>query len=111
MSDIKELRVAQYDTARKIMYLAKEMLLPSEKINIISTTNSAGIGARAAETLVRLGYVTYENIRTDTIIENDRKKTRFIITIKKTPRFEQLYKENEEIRKKREEDKKANENK
>ena len=111
MSDIKVLPVAQYENSRKIMYLAKEMLLSSEKINISSTTNSAGIGARAAETLVRLGYVTYENIRTDTIIENDRKKTRFIITIKKTPRYEQLYKENEEIRKKREEDKKANENK
>ncbi len=111
MSDIKDLRVAHYDSAPKIMYLAKEMLLSSEKINISSTTNSAGIGARAAETLVRLGYVTYENIRTDTIIENDRKKTRFIITIKKTPQFEKLYKENEEIRKKREEDRKAKENK
>ena len=110
MSDIKELRVAQYDNARKIMYLAKEMLLSSEKINISSTTNSAGIGARAAETLVRLGYVTYENIMTDTIIENNRKRTRFIVTIKKTPQFEKLYNENRELRKKKEEERKEKEN-
>ena len=111
MSDIKDLRVAQYDNAPKIMDLAKEMLLSSEKINISSITNSASIGARAAENLVRFGYVTYENIKTETIIENNRKRIRFVITIKKTPQFEKLYKENEEIRKKREEDRKAKENK
>ena len=111
MSDIKELRVAQYDTARKIMYLAKEMLLSSEKINISSTTNSAAIGARAAENLVRFGYVTYENVKTETIIENNRKRIRFVITIKKTPEFEKLYNENAELRKKKDEERKASENK
>ena len=111
MSDIKDLRVTQFDNPPKIMYLAKEMLLSSEKINISSTTNSAGIGARAAENLVRFGYVTYENVKTETIIEKERKRIRFVITIKKTPEFLKLYKENEENRKKREEDKKANENK
>ena len=107
MSDIKDLRVAQYDNAPKIMYLAKEMLLSSEKINISSITNSASIGARAAENLVRFGYVTYENIKTETIIENNRKRIRFVITIKKTPQFEKLYKENEELRKKKDEERKA----
>ena len=106
MSDIKDLRVAHFENAPKIMYLAKEMLLSSEKINISSTTNSAAIGARAAENLVRFGYVTYENVKTETIIENNRKRIRFIITIKKTPQFEKLYKENEELRKKKEEEKK-----
>ncbi len=107
MSDIKDLRVAQYDNARKIMYLAKEMLLSSETINISSTTNSASIGARAAENLVRFGYVTYENIKTETIIENNRKRIRFVITIKKTPQFEKLYNENAELRKKKDEERKA----
>ena len=107
MSDIKDLRVAHFDSAPKIMYLAKEMLLSSETINISSTTNSASIGARAAENLVRFGYVTYENIKTETIIENNRKRTRFIVTIKKTPQFEKLYNENAELRKKKDEERKA----
>ena len=111
MSDIKDLRVTQFDNPPKIMYLAKEMLLSSEKINISSTTNSAGIGARAAENLVRFGYVTYENVKTETIIEKKRKRIRFVITIKKTPEFEKLYNENAELRKKKDEERKASENK
>ncbi len=107
MSDIKDLRVAQFDSAPKIMYLAKEMLLSSETINISSTTNSASIGARAAENLVRFGYVTYENIKTETIIESNKKRIRFVITIKKTPQFEKLYNENAELRKKKDEERKA----
>ena len=105
-SEIKELRVAQYENAKKIMYLAKELLLSSNKINIIGTTNSADIAARAAENLVRLGYVKYENTQTETIIEHNRKITRLIITIIKTNEFDKLYKENEENKKKKEEEKK-----
>ena len=105
-SEIKELRVAQYENAKKIMYLAKELLLSSNKINIIGTTNSADIAARAAENLVRLGYVKYENTQTETVIEHNRKFTRLIITIVKTSDFEKLYKENEANKKKKEEEKK-----
>ena len=110
MSDIKDLRVAHFENAPKIMYLAKEMLLSSEKINISSITNSASIGARAAENLVRFGYVTYENIKTETLIENDGKRIRFIITIKKTSDFAKIYKENEEMKKKKDEERKNQEN-
>ena len=100
-SEIKELRVAQYENAKKIMYLAKELLLSSNKINIIGTTNSADIAARAAENLVRLGYVKYENTQTETVIEHNRKFTRLIITIVKTNDFDKLYKENEENKNKK----------
>ena len=110
-SEIKELRVAQYENAKKIMYLAKELLLSSNKINIIGTTNSADIAARAAENLVRLGYVKYENSQTETIIEHNRKITRLIITIIKTNEFDKLYKENEENKKKKEEERKKEDQK
>jgi hypothetical protein len=110
-SEIKELRVAQYENAKKIMYLAKELLLSSNKINIIGTTNSADIAARAAENLVRLGYVKYENTQTETIIEHNRKITRLIITIIKTNEFDKLYKENEENKKKKEEERKKEDQK
>ena len=111
MSDLKELRVSPYENARKIMYLAKEILKSSEKINISATTNSAGIAARAAETLRRLGYITYDNVQTETIIENDRKRIKFVITVKKTNDFEKIYNENEEMKKKKDEERKAKEEK
>ena len=100
-SEIKELRVAQYENAKKIMYLAKELLLSSNKINIIGTTNSADIAARAAENLVRLGYVKYENTQTETIIEHNIK----------TKEFDKLYKEKEENKKKKEEERKKEDQK
>ena len=83
------------------MYLAKEFLLSSNKINIIGTTNSADIAARTAENLVRLGYVKYENTRTETVIDSNKKITRLIITIVKTDDFDKLYKENEENKNKK----------
>ena len=111
MSEIKDLRVTQFDNPKKTMYFAKELLLTRDKINITGTTNSATIVARTAEGLVRFGYVTYENVKTETIIENNRKRIRFVITIKKTPEFEKLYNENAELRKKKDEERKASENK
>ena len=99
MSEIKELRVAEYDYHKKIIYLAKEMLLNSEQINLVSSTKSCPTAARAAETLVRLGYVTYANVQTLTDVRNDRRTTKLIITVKKTDNFEKLYKENEEFKK------------
>ena len=100
-TEIKELKVAEYDQAKKVIYLSKELLLNAEKMNLIGTTNSANIATKAAETLVRLGYVTFDNIQTLTEVKNDRRSIRLIITLKKTSNFDKLYKENEEERKKR----------
>ena len=100
-SDIKEYKVEEFDNAKKVMYLVKELLKNSEKVNIISGTRSSAVGTRAAETLVRFGYVTFENIQTLTDVKNDRRSIRLIITLKKTDNFEKLYKENEEERKKK----------
>ena len=94
--------MTHFDNGKKIMYLAKEFLLSSEVIYISGTTNSAGTAARAAEGLVRFGYVT---------IENGRKRTRFVVTIKKTKDFDKLYKENEEKRKQKEEERKKEQEK
>ena len=98
----KELKVEEYDNAKKVMYLAKELLLNGEKMNLIGTTKSSPIATRAAETLVRLGYVTFDNIQTLTDVRNDRRSIKLIITLKKTSNFDKLYKENQEERKKRE---------
>ena len=100
-SEIKEYKVEEYDNTKRVMYLVKEILKSSDRINIIAGTKSSSVGTRAAETLVRFGYVTFENIQTLTEVKNDRRSIRLIITLKKTGDFDKLYKENEEERKKK----------
>ena len=100
-SDIKEYKVEEYDNTKKVMYFVKEILKSNDRINMIAGTKSSPVATRAAETLVRFGYVTFDNIRTLTEIKNDRRTIRLIITLKKTGNFDKLYKENEEQRKKK----------
>ena len=101
-SEIKELHVAEYEHGKKVMYFAKDMLRSSEKLNIVATTKSSAVASRAAETLVRLGYATFENIQTLTEIKNDRRSIKLIITLKKTSNFQKLYEENEKFKKEKE---------
>ena len=100
-SEIKEYKVEEFDNTKKVMYYVKEILLSSEKINIVAGTRSSVVATRAAETLVRFGYVTFENIQTLTEVRNDRRNIRLIITLKKTSNFHKLYTENEEEKKKK----------
>ena len=102
---IKELKVEPYDPARKIMFIAKTLLLSSEKLNLIAQTKSSPAATRAAETLKRLGYVTIENIQTFTEIHNNLRSIKLIIELKKTKDFDSLYKKNEEEREKKKQEK------
>ena len=104
MEEIPELRVEDYYHAKKVMFLAKEMLLKQEKLNLVAGTNSSPIATRAAENLVRFGYVSFENIQTLTEVRNDRRNIKLIITLKKTSDFQKVYDENEAKRKNREEE-------
>ena len=107
-SDIKEYKVEEYDNTKKVMYFVKEILKSNDRINMIAGTNSSPVATRAAETLVRFGYVTFDNIRTLTEIKNNRRTIRLIITLKKTGNFDKLYKENEEQRKKKQAEREEN---
>ena len=100
-SEIKEYKVEEYDNTKRVMYFVKEILKSNERINIIAGTNSSPVATRAAENLVKFGYVTFDNIQTLTEVKNNRRAIRLIITLKKTGNFEKLYKENEEERKKK----------
>ena len=106
MSDIKEFLVDPYDFPNKVIYLAKEFLKTHKRIKIVGNTKSAPTATRVAETLKRLGYIEYENVQTETLIDNDRRKTRILITVHNTPNFDKLYQENEEVRKQKEEERK-----
>ena len=100
--DIKELRVGQGESAKRIIYLAKEFLLKNDSIDVVAGTGTAPFAARSCETLVRLNYVSYGNIRTETNIVNGKRRTRFVVRLNKTSQFQTLYDENEANRKRKE---------
>ncbi len=106
MSEIHEVRVEEYDQAKRIMYLAKEFLCNNERVNIVAGTMTSPVASRAAENLVRFGYVTIENIQTLTEVRNDRRNIKLIITLHKTNDFKKIYDQNKEEMKKKEEERK-----
>lgn len=94
------LNVKKFDNYKKILFFARELLLNNDIINITASTNSAGTASRTASILVNLGYATYGNIHTDTIIEENKRKTRLVINLIKTDKFLLLYQQNIENKKK-----------
>ena len=104
--DQKELRVNNFDSLKKVMFFAKQFLLKSDTLNLVASTNSIGTAAGAAETLKRLGYVTYGDIQTETVIDSNTRRSRCIIVLKKTKDFQTLYNQHEENKKKYEEERK-----
>jgi hypothetical protein len=103
IDDKKELRVNPNENSKRVMYLIKEYLKTNDSVDLVSGTGGSPVSVRAAESLVRLGYVNYEGIKTDTTLANNRRKTKLIIKLKRTPDFMALYDENEEIRKRTQE--------
>ncbi len=107
-SEIKQLPISSHDNHRRIIFLAKEILNSNEKIELIASTGSAPAATRAADNLVRLGYVTFENIQTSTEIHEGR-RIKLIITLKKTANFQKLYDENQKLKKQRKEEREKEE--
>ena len=96
-----ELRISSYGSPQKAMYQIKEFLLQKETADISSGTSSSGTAARAIETLKRLGYITVQNVKTLTIVENNHRIIKLVFTVNKTDELQKLYKEHEEARKKK----------
>lgn len=99
----KEYRVSGNENAGRAMFHIKEMLQSNETMEVTAGTKSSEIAVRAVTTLERLGYITIENIKTLTILEDGRRIIKLIVSVKKTAGFDKLFKEHEEERKKREE--------
>ena len=86
------------------MYNAKISLGKYDFIELVSGTGGSPVAVRAAESLVRLRYVTYESIKTDTTLSNTgRRRTKLTIRLRKTKDYQKLFDENEEIRKRTQE--------
>ena len=96
MSDIKEYKIEPYDYFSTSMKNVKEYLKANKKIKIVANTNSADQASRVAETLKRLGYVEFDDIKTETVIKNNTRQVTLVITVHNTPDFDRLYKEHED---------------
>ena len=103
--DTKELRVGGNENAKRIMYLVKEFLLNNDTIDVVSGTAGAPTVTRASEALIRLKYVTYSDIRTETNIVGGKRRTKLLVKLKKTNLFDKLYEENESNKKRLQEEK------
>jgi len=88
--EVKELFVNQMESSKKVCFLAKEFLLKTDVVDIVSSTQGVPIAARAAESLRRLNYIKYENIITDTSIIDGRRRNKFVIRIRKKKDLERL---------------------
>lgn len=99
----KEIKITAEESSKRAMYLIKEFLLNNDYVDIVSGTMGSPSSVRASESLVRLGYVTYEKVKTDTTLLNGKRRTKLIIRLRKTENFKALYDENEEIKKKTQE--------
>jgi hypothetical protein len=99
MSQTKEFRVSGDENTKRLMYLVKEFLLNRDVIDLVSGTQGAPVTSKVSDALVRLGYVTYVDIRTETYIFEERRKTKLVVRLAKAPEFNKLYEENEAKRK------------
>ncbi len=60
------------------MYHGKKNLLVLERITFNVITNSVPFAESSAETLKRFGYISIDNIKTQTLIEKDNLRIRFV---------------------------------
>ena len=99
-----EIKVNPIENSKRLMYIAKMTLLKHDQIELIAGTGGSPAAVRAAESLARLGYVSYESIKTDTTLSNTgKRRTKLTIKLQKTVDFQKLFEENEEIRRKTQE--------
>jgi hypothetical protein len=91
MSLIEEFIVNPQDNIKKSMFHIKEKLKERETIEIISGVNASNLVIRVCDSLIRLNYVTYNNITTITKVINNKRQINLKVVLKKTQDFDRLY--------------------
>ena len=101
MSDLKEFHVDSRNFFPKTLQQVKEFLNGNKKGKIVANTPSANQATGVAETLKRLGFIEFDDIKTVTNVVNNTRQVQLIITVHTTPDFDKLFKESEDERKKK----------
>ena len=103
-----QLGVGGNTTTRTVVYEAKKLLLTEDSIEVYSGTYGAQTVAQACEQLNRLGYITVQDVRSETNILEGNRRIKFVMKIQKTANFQKLYEENEANRKAKQEERQYN---
>ena len=98
MSSTKELYIKSEDNVKRAIYLIKEFLKDTQTINVVSNHYGALNITKACNALMRMNYITIDNVQTLTVIRNGKRKLNLLIVVSKTKDFEKLYAENIEKR-------------
>ena len=106
MSDLKEFQVDSRNFFPQTLQQVKEFLNVNKKGKIVANTLSANQATGVAETLKRLGFIEFDDIKTETKVVDNTRQVQLIITVHVTADFDKLFKESEEERIKREEESK-----
>ena len=80
------------------MYIVKQVLQTRENVGIRARSLGAAKAIRVAEALKFLGYITYINYYTNTIVIDGKIERYLIINVKKTKDFQKIYNTREEER-------------
>ena len=104
-----QLGVGGNTTTRTVVYEAKKLLLTQDSIEVYSGTYGAQTVAQACEQLNRLGYITVQDVRSETNILEGNRRIKFVMKINKTADFQKLYDENEANREAKQKERDAKE--
>lgn len=85
--------------AKWYMYIVKRVLKLKNTVEIRARPSAAAQVVRVSEALKRLGYVTYSNYYTTSVIEGDILQRFLVVSVKKTKEFDKLYDDREAERK------------
>ena len=111
----KDLFVRREDNTKRVIYLTKELLKDAKELNVMASHIGADVATRVCNALVNMNYVKIEDIKTLTEVVNGRRKLTISIKLTKTSEFDKLYEESvkkrEEMKAKRNEEKKEGETK
>ena len=85
--------------AKWYMYIVKRVLKLKNTVEVRARPSAAAQVVRVCEALKRLGYVTYTNYFTTSVIEGDILQRFLVVSVKKTKEFDKLYDDRENERK------------
>lgn len=99
-STLDKVNVSFRRPAKWYMYVVKRVLKHKQSVDIRARPSAAAQVVRVCEALKRLGYVTYSNYYTTSIVDGQVLQRFLVVNVKKTKDFDKLYDERETERKK-----------
>ncbi len=99
-STLDKVNVSFRRPAKWYMYVVKRVLKHKQSVDIRARPSAAAQVVRVCEALKRLGYVSYANYFTTSIVEGEVLQRFLVVNVKKTKDFDKLYDERETERKK-----------